>query len=258
MVEAILSACNNNPNYLCFIPHFIKSFSHVFPTSRVIVVMIMKEEDLPTDLIEYKKHFIFFDPIEGVDTAYIGQVIRILYPSLIDSPSVVIQDIDAICVSKEWYESGYLSAEMSSKFITARPMKPGIVDENQIAITWNGASSDIWSQVNKCKSVEDVRQTLIDNYPKDYGKPSPPPLEWLKRGWFTDQELLFRLVMDSNIPHKVIGDAHLRRLDKLGMTLQKAKDVDIKKYTDYITCRQDNPDWQEIHNTIFEKLKKLN
>ena len=257
MVEAILSACNNNPDYLIFIPNFINSFSHVFKHSRVIVVMIMKEEDLPSYLQEYKKHFIFFDPIENIDTRYIGQVIRILYPSLIESPSVVIQDIDAICLSKEWYECGYLQDEMSSKFITARPMKAGIVDENQIAITWNGASSEIWSKVNKCKSVEDVRQTLIDNYPHDYGQPSPPPLEWLMRGWFTDQELLFRLVMDSNIPHKVIGDAHLRRLDKLGMTLQKAIDVDITKYTDYITCRRGQADWQEINNTIFEKLKKL-
>ena len=257
MIDCILSACNENPNYLCFIPNFINSFKLVFPNTRVLIVMIMKEENLPEELNVYKNNFIFFEPIEGIKTAYIGQVIRILYPSLVNSSSCLIQDIDAICISQEWYTSGYLLEEMKTKFITARPMKPGIVDENQIAITWNGASSEIWQQINKCHSVEDVRQTLIDNYPKDYGILNPPPLDWFRKGWFTDQELLFKFVMDSNIPHKVIGDAHLRRIDKLGMTLEKAHNTDISKFTDIITCREGSKDWDKINNLFIYKLLKM-
>lgn len=254
MVDSILSACNENPKYLCYIPNFIKSFSHVFPNTRVIIVMIMKEDDLPENLIQYKNNFIFFEPIEGIKSAYIGQVIRILYPSLVNSSSCLIQDIDAICISQEWYTCGYLIDEMKTKFITARPMKAGIVGENEIAITWNGASSEIWSRVNKCNTVEDVRKTLIDNYPQNYGKPQPPPLDWFKEGWFTDQELLFDFVTKSDVPHRVIGDAHLRRIDKIGMSLEKAIETDISKFTDIITCREDTENWEEINNLFLNKL----
>lgn len=258
MIEHVLTACNENPDYLFYIPYFVKCWKHLFPEVKIVIVMIMKE--IPEDLKEYSEHMILFEPIEGMHTAYTAQNIRIYYPSLLNSKGCLITDIDLFPSSKNYYISGYTPKMLEDSFITFRPMKAGIVDEHQIAICYNIASSEVWQKINECHTVQDICSNLIENYSPDYGEPNPPPLDWFKKGWFKDQELLFDMVLTKGINqkglnHHVIGDGDFKRLDKsMDFTLEKARQTNPKIYSDFIPPRKDYPDWQEVIRIITNKI----
>lgn len=254
MLEHILTACNENPDYLYYIPFFIKSWKHLFPDVTIVIVMIMNE--IPEDLKEYAEHMVLFDPIEGMSSIYQAQNIRIYYPALLQSKACLITDIDLFPMSRGYYISGYTPKMLESTFVTFRPMKPGIVDDNQIALCYNIASSEVWRKVNGVNNIQDVCIKLIENYPINYGELMPPPLDWLRVGWFKDQELLFDFVKMSNIKHHIVGDGLFKRIDKsYHFTLDKASAIKVKdKYSDFIPPRKGFPDWKQVISTIVNKL----
>ena len=254
MLEHILTACDENPDYLYYIPFFIKCWKHLFPDVKIVIVMIMNE--IPEDLKEYAEHMVLFEPIQGMSTIYTAQNIRIYYPALLQSKACLITDIDLFPMSRSYYISGYTPKMLEDTFITFRPMKPGIVDDNQIAICYNIASSEVWRKVNGVNNIQDVCIKLIENYPIDYGELMPPPMDWLRCGWFKDQELLFDFVKMSNVKHHIVGDALFKRIDKSHhFTLDKANAINVKnKYSDFIPPRKDFPDWKPVISTIVNKL----
>ena len=78
-LDCILTAVNENPLYIEFIPIFIKAWKGLVPEVDVKIVMVANE--IPTEYKEYSNYIILFPPIENISTSFIAQYIRILYPT---------------------------------------------------------------------------------------------------------------------------------------------------------------------------------
>ena len=250
--DCVLTSVNNNKLYLDYIPNFIKSWSYLFENIEIVIILIMDE--IPINLIQYNQYLRLFKPLEGVDTAYIAQNIRLYYPSILNKKGVLITDIDIYPMSKKYYEEPLKGIDMN-KFVIYRPLS--CVESGQIAMCYCLASSKIWQKINKCSSIQDIKNNLIFKYPSNYGKYRPAPLDWLRHGWFCDQETLYKLVMDYK-NYFVVGDNQFNRIDKINLTIEKAisyvKNIKSSKYSDFIPCRPDTHNYAEINDLIINSL----
>ncbi len=252
--DCVLTAVNDNPLYLQYIPNFIKSWSILFPEIEIKIILIGSE--IPKDYEIYSKYITLFEPIEGLDTAYIAQNIRIYYPSIINKTGVLITDIDIYPLNRKYFTNNINHNTLESSFISFRPL--GCVGNNQIAICYNMASSSMWGKVNGCKNIDDIKKKLIVNYPTNYGQYMPDPLGWLKYGWFKDQELLYEMVIKSNVRIRFIGDDNFNRIDKLNQSIEKIAILqpNIKKgiYGDFIPLRPDQENFEIINNMVVNSI----
>jgi FkbM family methyltransferase len=254
--DCVLTAVNNNSYYLHYIPNFIKSWSHLFPDVEIKIIFI--NDELIEELEPYREYITLFEPLTGINTAYQAQNIRIYYPSIINKKGVLITDIDIYPLNRKYFENPTKKFNLEHTFISYRPC--GCVGHDQIAICYNIASSENWSKVNGCKSIEDIKIKLAEHYPTNYGQPMPHPLSWCKEGWFKDQELLFKFVRDSKVLVQYIGDKEFNRIDKIKLDKNKAeaKIKDIKKglYSDFIPLREEQENYKDINNLIVTALLK--
>ena len=91
LLDTVLTAVNDNPLYIGFIPYFIKMWKLLYP--KVDVKIIVVAERIPENLEEYNSHLILFKPIQGVSTAFTSQYIRLLYPCLLKCKGGVLIQI---------------------------------------------------------------------------------------------------------------------------------------------------------------------
>ena len=254
--DCVLTAVNNNADYIQYIPNFIKTWSFLFPEVDIKIIFI--NDELLPELKPFEQYITLFKPISNIDTVYIAQNIRIYYPAIINKKGVLITDIDIYPLNRNYFEKPTVLNTLSNTFISYRPKN--CVGNDQIALCYNMASSHIWSIITGVKGINDVRKKLIDNYPRNYGVYSPPPLDWLKHGWFKDQEQLYKMVNESTINVKYVGDSELKRIDKLNQTLETIKHyipkIPLQYYSDFIPLRKDQKDYLAINNLIVNSLIK--
>lgn len=254
--DCVLTAVNCNTEYLHYVPNFIKSWSYLFPEVEIKIIFI--NDKMIEDLEPYRDYITLFEPLPGIDTAYQAQNIRIYYPSIINKKGVLITDIDIYPLNRKYFDNPTKKFNLEHMFLSYRPR--GCVGHDQIAICYNMASSDNWSKINGCKTIEDVKTKLKSNYPINYGQYMPHPLSWCKEGWFKDQELLYKFVKDSKVLTQYIGDKEFNRIDKIKLDLNKAKSKleDIKKgrFNDFIPLRTNQKNYVEINNLIVSALIK--
>lgn len=92
-LDCVLTSVNEKQLYLYFVPIFIKTWNKLYPTVSVKIVLIMNT--IPQELQEYKDNIILFEPIDNVKTSFTSQIIRLLYPCILDYENgVLITDID--------------------------------------------------------------------------------------------------------------------------------------------------------------------
>ena len=137
----VLVSTNMNPLYYKFIPIFIKAWNKLFPNVKVTIVVVAKE--LVDELLPYKDNIVLFPPIENMNTAFIAQNIRLLYPALMDAEGgILITDMDILPMNRRYYTES-ISSFVASKFITYRPRS--VVGKGEIAMCYNIATKDVWS-----------------------------------------------------------------------------------------------------------------
>ena len=101
-LDCVLTAVNENTLYLDFIPFFVDTWNKLYPDVDVKVVLIMSE--IPSNLEKYKNNIILFKPIPSINTSFISQYIRMLYPCILNYKNgVMITDIDIIPMNKVYY-----------------------------------------------------------------------------------------------------------------------------------------------------------
>ena len=251
--DCVLTAVNDNALYLEYIPNFIKCWKHLFNNIDIVIVLVMDE--IPQNLKDYTPYLRLFKPIEGLDTAYIAQNIRIYYPAILDKRGVLITDIDIYPMNKKYYLDP-INNISSDTFMIYRPLT--CVEKGQIALCYCMASSDTWSKTNQCQCLDDVKNILIKNYPSNYGKYRPAPLDWLKWGWFNDQVVLYNNVIGGGCNHKVVGDGLFFRIDKMNLTLDNVKRFLPKLknggVSDFIPCRPDSKNYKDINDWVVNGL----
>lgn len=182
-IDIVLTSCNLNNYYLNLYPYVHKVWKERFGLDLYLILI---SSTIPDNLIEYEKFIILFKPIDKINTTYVAQVIRILYPCLFDNLNILITDIDIFPISKKYFLTS-IENYSNDKFIayTDRYIK-----NNMIAICYNIANSNVWKKIFNINNVGDINNILISNYNEKYTGTKNCD------GWYSDQQLLYKYIMD--------------------------------------------------------------
>jgi hypothetical protein len=251
ILDCVLASCNNNELYIDFIPIFIKSWNTLYPNVDVKIILI--SDIFPIQFEEYKNNIILFKPIPNIETSFISQYIRLLYPCILEYKNgVLITDIDIIPMNSTYYTKNIENID-NNKFIYYRDVL--INEYNQIAMCYNVALPETWKQIFNINSIENINQRLIDVYKNiDYVDGHG------KSGWYTDQIDLYRYIMEwktktNNFIYLNDNNTSYNRLDRDTFTLNSSliNLIKNKTYSDYHMLRP-YKDFKDINNTILSLL----
>lgn len=177
-IDFVLTAGNINSHYTKLYPLISKIWKKRF---NLDCYLILVAKEIPDYLEEFKKFIILWEPIKDINNIFVAQVIRILYPALFKNKNILITDLDILPVSKKYFIDSIKDIE-DNKFVsyTDRYFK-----QKMVAICYNVAKSEIWSDIFGIYTEDDITKFLIENYNNEYtGRKNCP-------GWYTDQLKLF-------------------------------------------------------------------
>lgn len=253
-IDIVLTACNTNPYYLNLYSYVSKVWKEKF---NLNLYLILIADSIPDNLIQYNDYIILFEPIPNINTCYIAQVIRILYPCLFENFNVLITDIDIIPISPKYFIKS-IEKYTNDKFITYTDR---YINSNMMAICYNVANSKTWKKIFNINNINDIKNFLILKYNVNYdGKKNCD-------GWYSDQKILFEYLMNyskKNVNELIIlndNDIEYKRLD--GKSATKLNNIKTNKnnilsniltYSDFHIIRNYNTNldlFEEIINKIL-------
>ena len=255
IIDCVLTACNEKPLYLDFIPMYIHFWKKLYPTINIKIILIMNE--IPKKFKDYEQYIILFKPIPNLNTGFTSQYIRMLYPSLLNyNNGVLITDIDIFPMNRSYFTKSIEKYD-NNKFIYYRGNWGK--KEKQIAMCYNVASSKIWSDIFQIYSLNDIVERLKDINSKHKIIDGSG-----KSGWFLDQIDLYKNVHKWNkktnnyieLNDNLLNFQRLRR--KILIRITNISD-DIKKnisnnfYCDYHGLRPYNS-YKKINDEILNLL----
>ena len=206
-IDLVLTACDMNDHYLSLYPHVHRTWKHKFNLDCYLVLIA---NSVPDFLETYRDYIILFPPIEGIHTAFIAQVIRILYPCLFDNKNVLITDADIFPLSNHYFIKS-IDDKPDNAFISYRD---AYLKMKMLAICYNVASSTTWREIFGINNIDQVTATIKQWYTKYYTGTKNCI------GWFTDQQKLYTNVMKWSENNKqrfyLLNDVKMgfKRLDK--------------------------------------------
>ena len=244
-LDCVLTASNENKLYLDFIPIFIKTWNKLYPDVDVKIVLIAK--NIPDNLLSYKNNIIVFEPIDNISTAFTSQIIRNLYPCILNYKNgVMITDIDDLPMNTTYFTKNIENIS-DNKWINLRDWRKS----NQIAMCWQVAKIDTWKQVFHIEKLQDIIDTIVSiNNPV----------------WHTDQLFLYEKVMKwnektNNYIFLKDRETKFNRLDRNGngMGVNMKKFIAEGVFSDYHALRpmskHSKTNW-EIYNLLPTKTNK--
>jgi hypothetical protein len=197
-LTTVLASVNNNPAYYMFIPKQIVFWHHFY----IKFIAIFVGPEIPAELMPYTDNIILWTKNSDINSAFLGQNIRIYYPALLSLPedeAVMITDMDMLPTNDQYYTAG-LESFTKDDFIYYRH-----VDGNQIYMCYNAAHPTTWSKIFNITSDEDIEAALSASYNKSYdGRPG-------LSGWFSDQELMYTRLI--SYPHLKVLNRPIKRLE---------------------------------------------
>lgn len=242
LLSYVLTATNDNPIYLDFIPIFIKTWNKLYPDTKVLIILIA--DNLPENYKKYKDNIKLFKPIEGVKTCFTSQIIRLFYPCILNSKDgVLITDIDILPMNRTYFTDN-IKLYDNTKFIYYR----GNIcfEENQIAMCYNIANSNVWKDIFNINNETDI----LDNIKKIYS---------INNSWFADQLTLFKFVMNWNKKTNnliCLNEEHTK-FKRLNRNTFNINDIEIilsnNVFSDY-HCLRPMSEYSEINNKIIDLL----
>lgn len=219
-IEIVLTSCNLNPYYYNLYPYTYKVWKEKF---NLDLYLILISDIIPENLKPFEKFIILFKPIPDINTSYISQVIRILYPCLFENINILITDVDIIPISKKYILESVEKFD-DNQFITYTDR---YVKNKMYAICYNVANSSTWKKIFNINNVEDINKFLIKNYNINYDGSKNCD------GWYSDQTLLYIYLEKYRIDNKsdviILSDNEIeyKRLD--GKSTSKLANILINK-----------------------------
>lgn len=254
-IDLVLTACNNNEEYLKMYPYVFKIWKKKF---NLECYLILIDNEIPIYLDEFKDFIILFPPLDDINTIFIAQNIRLLFPAMFKEKNVLITDLDIIPVSKKYFIDP-IEKYNDDIFISYTER---YLNQNMLAICYNVANSEVWKKIFGISSINDIISKLKEWYLSNY--------TGVKNGdgWFTDQKKLFSYIENYKNDHndKVVilndKDIGFKRLDK------RSKDIiniienknqileNLNNYSDIHISKRiwRNGMYQVIMKDIFKKL----
>ena len=155
-LDCVLTAVNNNPIYIDFIPLFIKTWNKLYPSVDIKIILIHSE--IPENIKKYEKNIILFKPLPNVSTSFISQYIRLLYPALLNYENgIMLTDIDILPMNRTYFTKN-IKHIPNNKFIC---MRSGLLSEKQISICYCVSNNKTWGNIFQIKTLEDIKTRLI-------------------------------------------------------------------------------------------------
>ena len=255
----VVSAVNDNPNYIGFIPIFIKTWKKLFPRVKIHIILIA--DKIPSKYSEYANYITLFN-ISHISSAYIAQNIRIFWPALIrNANGVLITDIDMVPMNRSYFNS--INMYTSDKFVSYRnPDKT--VGKDQIAICYCIATPNIWREIFNINTKQDIINTLTTNYKKLRYENTHNGA-----GWFNDQIILRYSVdkwntNDKNFIYLEDNDIGYKRLDRIHTFYKNTsinpdiiKNIQNRPYSDYHMLTPPTPENMLINYKVIDNLTKI-
>jgi hypothetical protein len=197
-LTTVLGSVNDNPEYYMFIPKQI----HFWNKFNIRFIAIFVGKSIPTVLEEHKDNIILWDTMLYLNTAYLGQNLRMYYAALLDLPAgeaVMLTDMDMLPMSAKYYISG-LDSFNDDNFIYYRN-----IEGKEIFMCYNAAHPSLWAKLFNINNKADIEHRLFKEYNFSYtGIPHTT-------GWFTDQYIMYNTL--NNYPGLQILNRPLRRLE---------------------------------------------
>jgi len=255
-LDCVLTAVNENVLYLDFVPIFIKTWNKLYPDVDVKIILISK--NIPDNLLLYKNNIILFEPIENILTSFTSQFIRLLYPCILNYKNgVMITDMDMLPMNNTYYTNNIKSYE-DDKFIYYR--ENVCLNFNQIAMCYNVATPNIWKDIFKINSVQDIRSVIqninsIQTIKEGHGN----------TGWDIDQKTLYNEVINWNKTTKNFirlneNQTGFNRLDRNTFDIKNEyiiNNIISGTYTDY-HCLRPMSEYSNINYDIYNMLPSYN
>ena len=181
-----------------FIPKQIKFWNHF----NIKFIHIFIGIAIPEELQEYKEQIILWNKNLDINTAFVGQNIRMYYPALLDLPDdemVMITDMDMLPANSNYYTSG-LKKFTKDDFIYYRN-----IDGVQIYMCYNAAHPHTWKKLFNINDEDDIIRTINNTFIQQYtGIPGG-------NGWFSDQLIMYKTLI--NYEHLKVLNRCVRRLE---------------------------------------------
>ena len=238
----VVTATDLNPLYMDFIPIFVKAWTTLFPEIDVVIVLIA--HSIPDSLLDYKQYIHINSPIDGINTAFHAQCIRLLYPQYINrEQGVLITDMDMIPMNRFYYEDAIKNIP-DNVFICYRD----VCLPTELPICYNIALPYVWASMFKEESIEKWYNNT--EYDGSHGG----------IGWNTDQLILIKK-FNEHEGSKIILNDNITKYNRLDRVFKNQfadrntlrKQIAAGDYSDY-HCLRPHSAHTEINNFIVDSL----
>ena len=252
LLDCVLTSVNENPLYLDFVPIFIQTWNKLYPDVDVKIILIAKE--IPDKFLLFKNNIILFEPLDNVLTSFTSQIIRLLYPCILEyNNGVLITDIDMLPMNNTYYTNSITEYDIN-KFIYYR--ENICLYEKQIAMCYNVATPKIWKDIFKIDSLYDIKNYIINVSDKNIIKEGNENI-----GWSLDQVTLYNKITEWNkrtcnfvrLYEKKTGFKRLHRNTFDISNVKLRKNISKGYYTDY-HCYRPMSKYYEMNWEIYNLL----
>lgn len=250
-LDCVLTAVNNNKLYIDILPLFIKQWNKLYPNVDVKVILI--NDKIPDEFIEFNNNIILFKPIENISTAFISQYIRLLYPCIMNyNNGILITDIDDLPMNNTFFTKNIEKFD-NEKWINLRDWK---IKNKEIAMCWQVATSKTWKEVFKINNLNDIINRIKNVFFSTEYKDGHGEL-----GWNTDQLHLYNYVMDWNkksnnyifLKDSETGFNRLNRRNIKRINNKIKKNIQNGYYSDY-HCNRPMSKYSVLNYNIYNLL----
>ena len=180
-VDTVILASNDNPDYVQFWPIVSEAWK-LMGVEPILIYTGSKKLNLDGNVINFN--------LNKVDSAFVAQNIRILYPSLLKNRKVIVSDIDNLPLSRNYFLNSISDIEDNSFII----YRPDACPPNMISMMWNAASGDTWKEIFKINNEKQIDRKLKFWYSRKYSIRG--------KAWYTDQIKLRKYVNKFQINNR--------------------------------------------------------
>jgi len=241
-IDTVILSSNDNPNYIQFWPIVSEAWT-LMGVEPILLYTGEQKLNLKGNVINFYS--------KNIDSSFVAQNIRILYPSLLDGNTCLVSDIDNLPLSKKYFINSVLDYENDSFII----YRPDACPPNMISMMWNAANSSTWKEIFNIDSERNIEKYLKKWYTKKYAIEG--------KAWYTDQIKLRKYVNKFSKKNK----SRIVELDDTEMGFFRFNRNKLKKHINLIN---ENPnleftdfhmprpfsEYEELINKVFEYHKK--
>ena len=165
-LDTVILASNDNPDYLNFWPIVSEAWK-LMGIEPILIYTGEKKKSLSGNVINFNS--------KRLDSAFVAQNIRILYPGILKEKNCIVSDIDNLPLSRKYFLDSIKDVQNDSFVI----YRPDAVPENMISMMWNAASSNTWQEIFQIQAESEVYKKLKRWYSRNYSLQG--------KAWYTDQ-----------------------------------------------------------------------